>query len=136
MFGNKNKSKLHNHIDTLIGPKTYVTGDINFSGGLRVDGHISGNIMATDNDHSTLILSDQGTIEGKIQVTNVIINGTVTGPIHAAGYLELQANAKVFGDVHYGSMEIQLGASVDGKLIHQDNPKSEKLVTLITASPE
>ncbi len=136
MFGIKKKRKLHSHIDSLIGPNTQIEGNINFSGGLRVDGHIRGNIIATSDTHSTLVLSEQGNIEGKIQVSNVVINGTVSGPIYADEYLELQAKAKVFGDVYYGSMEIQLGASVEGKMIRMDSLPSEKLVTLIPAAPD
>lgn len=142
MFGRKKKNQLHNHIDTLIGANTNITGDISFSGGLRVDGHITGNIIAVDDEHSTLVLSNEGSITGKIRVTHIIINGTVTGPIHAQEYLELQAKAKVYGDVHYGSLEIQLGASVEGKMIHQDKSESEdnhlpeKVVTLIAATPD
>ncbi len=138
MFGRKKKSKLHNHIDTLIGIKTHINGDINFTGGLRIDGHVNGNITATENEQCTLVLSDQGSVEGEIQVANVIINGTVSGPIHASEYLELQTQAKVFGDVHYGTMEIHLGASVEGKMIHQDKDKvqPEKMVPLISNTPD
>lgn len=136
MFGKKKKAKLHNHIDTLIGANTQIKGDISFIGGLRVDGHVSGNVIAEEGEQSTFVLSDAGYIEGKIQVANVIINGTVTGPIHASKYLELQGNAQVHGDVHYGSIEIKLGASVDGKMIHQDKLQSEEMVTLIPAAPE
>lgn len=142
MFGRKKKNQLHNHIDTLIGVNTNITGDISFSGGLRIDGHITGNIIAADDEHSTLVLSDEGRIEGEIKVANIVINGTVTGPIHARGYLELQAKAKVYGDIHYGSLEIQLGASVEGKMIHQDKLESgnkqlpEKKITLIPSTPD
>ncbi len=136
MFSKNKKGKKSGHIDTLIGTKTHIEGNINFSGGLRVDGHVCGNITATGDTQSTLVLSDQGNVDGKIQVSNIIINGTVTGPIQADEYLELQAKAKVFGDVHYGSMEIQLGASVEGKLIRLDNVQPEKLVTLIPPSSD
>lgn len=142
MFGRKKKNQLHNHIDTLIGVNTNITGDISFSGGLRIDGHITGNIIAADDEHSTLVLSDEGRIEGEIKVANIVINGTVTGPIHARGYLELQAKAKVYGDIHYGSLEIQLGASVEGKMIHQNKLESgnkqlsEKKITLIPSAPD
>ncbi len=142
MFGRKKKKPLHNHIDTLIGVNTSITGDITFSGGLRVDGHIIGNVSASDDDHSTLVLSNEGSITGKISVTNIVINGIVTGPILARGYLELQAKAKVYGDIHYGSLEIQLGASVEGNMIHHDKLETtnqqqlEKMVTLIPATPD
>ncbi len=136
MFGNKNKTSLHNHIETLVGEHTQITGDINFSGGLRVDGKIKGNVTADENEQSTLVLSNAGYIEGKIQVASVLINGTVKGPIHATKYLELQENAKIHGDVYYGSIEVKLGASVDGKMIHQNKLQSDKMVTLIPAAPE
>ncbi len=136
MFGKKKRTKLHNHIDTLVGANTHIQGDVNFSGGLRVDGHIKGNVTAQNEEQSTLVLSDAGHIEGKIQVANVVINGTVTGPIHASKYLELQGNAQVYGDVHYGSIEMQYGASVEGKMLHQDKLPSEKMVPLISTTPE
>ena len=56
MFGKNKKGKQHGHIDTLIGTKTHVEGNINFSGGLRVDGHICGNITAISDTQSTLVL--------------------------------------------------------------------------------
>ncbi|WP_295627294.1 polymer-forming cytoskeletal protein [uncultured Nitrosomonas sp.] len=139
MFGRKKKNQLHHHIDTLIGANTKISGDIHFTGGLRIDGHITGNIFATDDEHSTLVLSNEGSIRGNIKATNVVINGTVTGPIDAQGYLELQEKAEVFGDVHYGSLEIRLGASVAGKMIHkhkrdlEGTQQSEKMIALTPA---
>lgn len=125
MFGRKKKNHLHHHIDTLIGSNTHIAGDINFSGGLRIDGHIVGNVIATDEQHTTLVLSNEGSIKGNIKAANVVLNGTVTGSIQATDYLDLQEHAKVYGDVLYGSLEIQLGASVEGKMIHQGKPEIE-----------
>lgn len=142
MFGRKRKNQLHHHIDTLIGANTKLTGDVHFTGGLRIDGHITGNIIAAGGEHDTLVLSNAGSITGKISVANVVINGTVNGPVHAPSYLELQENAKVYGDVQYGSLEIHLGASVQGKMIHQnsledDHAKSvDKMIPLIPAAAD
>ena len=142
MFGRKKKNQLHHHIDTLIGANTNISGDIHFTGGLRIDGHITGNVIATDDEQSTLVLSTEGRIEGKIKAANVVINGTVIGPIDASGYLELQEKANVHGDVQYGSIEIQLGASVDGKMLHHNKPESgnaqqlEKMITLLPSSAD
>lgn len=134
MFGKK-IGKPQNQIDSLIGAGTRIDGNISFSGGLRVDGHVRGNIIATGDKPSTLVLSDQATIEGTISVSHAVINGTVIGAIRAKEYVELQAKAKVSGDVHYGTMEIQLGASIDGMLLHQDNAQSDnKVITLIPAA--
>jgi cytoskeletal protein CcmA (bactofilin family) len=142
MFGRKKKNQLHHHIDTLIGANTTIAGDIHFTGGLRVDGHVTGNVVSADDEQSTLVLSNEGSIKGSIKAANVVINGTVTGPIDAPGYLELQEKAKVYGDMRYGSIEIQLGASVDGKMIHHDKAEtgtaqqSEKMITLLPPSAD
>jgi cytoskeletal protein CcmA (bactofilin family) len=133
MFGKTEKPQ--SQIDSLIGVGTHIDGNINFSGGLRVDGRVTGNIVALGEKSSTLVLSDQAVIEGKIVVSHAVINGTVSGAIHASEYVELQPKAKVSGDIHYKAMEIQLGASVDGMLHHLDNVQVDnKVVPLIPAS--
>jgi cytoskeletal protein CcmA (bactofilin family) len=134
MFGAKGKTKPQSRIDCLIGTGTKIDGDITFSGGLRVDGHVRGRVVAEDGKSSTLVLSEQAQIEGEIRVSHVVINGTVTGPIHVAEYLELQTKANVTGDVYYKVLEIQLGAVVHGKLVYQDESKSEKVVQFPGAS--
>jgi cytoskeletal protein CcmA (bactofilin family) len=83
-----------------------------------VDGEIKGNVIADTSKASTLVLSEQARVEGEIRVTHLVVNGTIIGPVYASEYLELQAKAKVTGDVHYKTLEIQLGAIVEGKLIH------------------
>jgi cytoskeletal protein CcmA (bactofilin family) len=133
MFGKKT-GKPQNQIDSLIGVGTRIDGNISFSGGLRIDGHVRGNITAIGDKPSTLVLSDEGIIEGKIQVSHAVINGTVVGAIQTNEYVELQAKARVSGDVHYRTMEIQLGASIDGMLLHQDAQSDNKVVMLIPAA--
>jgi cytoskeletal protein CcmA (bactofilin family) len=133
MFGKTEKPQ--SQIDSLIGVGTHIDGNINFSGGLRVDGRVTGNIVALTEKSSTLVLSDQAVIEGKIVVSHAVVNGTVSGAIHASEYVELQPKAKVSGDIHYKAMEIQLGASVDGMLHHLDNAQADnKVVPLIPAT--
>ncbi len=130
MFGKK-ASKPQCHIDTIIGMDTCIQGDVEFGGGLRVDGHVRGNIIATGEKPSTLVLSEQATIEGKVQVSHAVLNGTIVGPIHTYEYLELQAKARVSGDVHYRVIEIKFGAMIEGKLVNQGNSESdEKVVEL------
>ncbi|MBI4205724.1 MAG: polymer-forming cytoskeletal protein [Betaproteobacteria bacterium] len=135
MFGNKS-SKPQNRIDCLIGAGTVIEGNITFAGGLRVDGKVRGNIMAADDKPGTLVLSEQAQIEGEIHVSHAVINGTVTGPVHATEYVELQAKANVTGDVHYKSLEVQLGAVVQGRLVYQNEGKSEKVVQFKPASAD
>jgi cytoskeletal protein CcmA (bactofilin family) len=134
MFGNKH-SKPQNRIDSLIGAGTKVSGDMHFSGGLRVDGQIDGNVIANPGKSSTLVLSEHARVDGAINVTHLVVNGVVTGPVYAAEYLELQSKAKLIGDVHYKTLEIQLGAIIEGRLIHL-NEASEKVVALKLSGTE
>ena len=117
MFSSRH-SKPQNRIDSLVGIGTKIEGNVHFSGGLRVDGEIVGNVVADPSKPSTLVLSEQARVDGEIRVTHLVMNGTVVGPVHAAEYLELQSKAKVTGDVYYKTLEIQLGAIVEGRLIH------------------
>ena len=135
MFG-KRPSKPQNRIDCLIGAGTSIEGNVNFTGGLRVDGHVRGNVPANSDTPSTLVLSEQARIEGEIRVSHVVINGSVIGPVHASDYIELQAKANVTGDVYYKMLEIQLGAVVQGRLVYQDSENADKVLVFKPASSD
>ena len=121
----RNRQKPQNRIDTLIGAETTVDGDINFSGGLRVDGHVRGNVNEIDGKSGTLVLSEHGQIEGAITVSHAVINGAVVGPVHARAYVELQEKSRVTGDVCYKSLEMHMGSVVEGKLIYLGDAATE-----------
>ncbi len=119
MFGKK-PQKPQSRIDSLIGNGTRIEGDIFFSGGLRVDGEIKGNVRAESGQPSTLVLSEQARIEGVIEVSHLVVNGAVVGPVYASEYVELQSKSRVTGDVYYKTLEMHVGAIVEGKLVHQE----------------
>ncbi len=125
----KKPTKPQNRIDSLIGTGTVVEGNISFTGGLRVDGRVRGNVLTADDQPSTLVLSEKAQIEGEIRVSHAVINGTVIGPVYGGEYVELQPKSNVTGDVHYRTLEIQLGAVVQGRLVHQDADKASKVVS-------
>ena len=127
MFGGKKNSKPQNRIDSLIGAGTRIEGNVTFSGGLRVDGEIRGNISSDKGQSGTLVISEQASVEGEISVSHVVINGTVIGPVFAGESLELLPNARVTGDVEYHQLEMQQGAVVQGRLVHQTSAKTVEL---------
>jgi cytoskeletal protein CcmA (bactofilin family) len=135
MFGNK-VTKPQDRIDCLIGAGTSIEGNIRFSGGLRVDGSVRGNIIADKGKSGTLVVSEQAEVEGEIHVPHVVISGAVTGPVHSAEYVELQATANVTGDVYYNTLEMQLGAVVQGRLMHESGAAAEKVVQLKPAAAD
>ena len=129
MFGKSRDHAPLKRIDSLIGGGTVVTGDIVFSGGLRIDGTIKGNVHASSGDASTLVISEQAKVCGEIRVSHLVINGAVEGPVHATDYLELQAKARVKGDIHYHRLEMHVGASVEGRLV-VEGPATSSVVEL------
>ena len=127
MFGGKKNSKPQNRIDSLIGVGTRIEGNVSFTGGLRVDGEVRGNIVSDKGQSGTLVISEQASVEGQISVGHVVINGTVIGPVFAGESLELLPNARVTGDVEYHQLEMQQGAVVQGRLVHQTSGKTVEL---------
>lgn len=119
MFGKKTK-KPSGRIDTLIGVGTTITGDIVFTGGLRIDGVVKGNICATPGQLATLVISEHAHVEGEVAVSHLVANGTITGPVMVTDFVELQSKARVMGDVDYEMIEIHLDAIVQGRLIYQE----------------
>ena len=107
-------------VHTIIGQQSRVEGNIHFTGSLHIDGEIKGNILAEEGSSSVLTVSEHGKIEGDVQVTTVILNGTVNGDMRSDERIELAAKAKVNGDVYYNLIEMAMGAQVNGSLIHRD----------------
>ena len=114
----KNSNRIQNTIATLIGVDTRIEGDIHFSGGLRIDGAIRGNVSEPNASPSTLILSEHGSIEGAVSASKLVINGKITGSVKASQFIELQSKAHITGDVHYKSLEMHTGAVIEGKLVY------------------
>ncbi len=132
MFGKS--SKPQNRIDSLIGGTTRIEGNVFFSGGLRIDGVVRGNVSALPDQPGTLVISEHARIDGEVQVAHLVVNGTINGAVHAAETLELQAGSRVQGDLHYKSIEMHQGAVVEGRLVHYDGAGEIKAVELKLAS--
>jgi cytoskeletal protein CcmA (bactofilin family) len=119
MFGRNAKSE----IDSLIGISARIEGDLIFSGGLRIDGEVHGNVIAGDAAaDSVLIVSEHARIEGEVRCANLVVNGYIAGTVHSTELLELQPKGRIHGDVHYRLLEMHGGALVTGKLTHAAAP--------------
>lgn len=121
MFGKKNQKprRFNGSFDTLISSHTTVKGDVHFAGGLHVDGHIHGKVVAEEGSDAVLRVSEVGEITGDISAPHVIINGTVNGDVYSSSHLELAEKASINGSVYYALIEMAVGSSVNGNLVHQ-----------------
>jgi cytoskeletal protein CcmA (bactofilin family) len=114
MFGRRKQNSTR--IDTLLGRAATLNGDLEFAGGLHLDGRVVGNVRSSA-EGGALSVSETGFIEGSVEVTNIVMNGTVNGDMHARERLVLGGKARVNGNVHYGVIEMTPGAVITGKLI-------------------
>ena len=134
MWERKKPSTPQKRIDSLIGAGMVVNGDVNFNGGLRIDGQVNGNVVASNGEPSTLVISEQAKVDGEIRVSHLVVNGTVNGPVLAIDYLEVQSKARLLGDVTYKTLEMHVGAVIRGRLNHAE-PGTASVVELKRALP-
>ncbi len=135
MFERRKSRPPQKRIDSLIGAGTVVQGNVMFAGGLRIDGAVDGKVTTSDNAPGTLVISEHARVDGEVKVSHVVINGSVSGPVTVNDYLELQAKARVNGDVVYRALEMHVGAIVQGKLMHAE-PETASIVELKRAGGE
>jgi cytoskeletal protein CcmA (bactofilin family) len=114
-------------VSTVIGQGTLITGDLQFTGGLHLDGEVKGNVNGEKDSRATLTISEQGKVEGDVRVENLILNGHIVGDVYATERVELAANARVSGTVYYRLLEMAMGAEVNGKLVHTEEQEPKRL---------
>jgi cytoskeletal protein CcmA (bactofilin family) len=120
MWKRKKRETPQKSIDTLIGAGTSVLGNVTFTGGLRIDGKVLGNVIAVGAEPCTLVIGEHAEVQGEIRVSHVVVNGKIVGPVVADGFVELQAKARVTGDVSYKTLEMHVGAVLRGRLNHSE----------------
>lgn len=118
MFGRGKAPRVPGRIDTLIGRGTRLRGELEFIGGLHVDGEHAGDLRGGEGSMpSTLWVGEPGRVRGNVEVAIAVIDGEVIGHVRGSDRVVLGAKARVTGDVTYGVIEMTLGARVDGRLI-------------------
>ncbi|MEY4593348.1 MAG: hypothetical protein RIR18_2243 [Pseudomonadota bacterium] len=122
MFSRKSKKpeQSHGRIDSLIGEGVHIIGEVRFKGGLRLEGRVNGSVCNDETNVGALVVGPLGVIEGDVNVTNLIVDGTIRGSIYAQKGVELGRTARVLGNIHYGFLEMHSGAVFEGHMVsHQ-----------------
>ena len=94
----------------LIQSGTFITGDIQSNGNIRIDGTLNGTVYAG----GKVILGSTGTVDGEIKCINADIEGKVTGTIQVKELLSFKATAVVSGEIYTGKLAIEPGARFTG----------------------
>lgn len=115
MFKKNNKQQPleinQQEISTIIGEGYVITGELQGSSVIRIEGKIIGNV----NVEGGVVLGEKGNVEGNIFTKSAIIYGTVNGNIKSS-QLEIKKTGHVNGDIITDTLEIELGAQFNGKL--------------------
>ena len=97
--------------ETFLGIDASFKGELSFGGTLCIDGKFEGKI----NTSGTLIISKTGEIKADIQAETIICEGLVKGNIVASKRVELRPNSNIIGNIQSPSLNIEVGAKLDGK---------------------
>ena len=93
-----------------IGKGTYLEGNVETYGNIRIEGKVTGNIKSK----SKVALGPQSHVEGNILAQNADIEGEVKGKIEVSELLVLKATAIINGDIITGKMVVEPGAVFNG----------------------
>ncbi len=93
-----------------VGRNTNIAGKLIFQEPVRIDGKFRGEVSSVD----LLVVSADGSIEGKIRAPRLLILGEVRGDIIGAARVVLGPAARVTGRIQAGSLTICEGATLDG----------------------
>lgn len=96
---------------TLIGVGAAFDGLLTFSGAVRVDGHLSGRVVA----EGRLEIGPEALVRADIEVDELIVAGDVQGDLRARQRLELRETARVIGILRAPRLALAPGCQFEGR---------------------
>jgi len=122
---------------SLISTSVHITGDVKFGGTLRLDGRVDGRVQVRSGKRGTLVVSRDAVVNGPVQVTNLVCDGTINGNVIAEGRVECRSNGRIRGEVRYQKLNIFEGGVIEGRCIqHGDEQAMEHAVVSIVRGEE
>ena len=97
---------------TQIKNGSVVMGNISSEDSIRVDGHITGDLISKEK----IIIGSNGHIGGALSGTDITIDGFVIGDIVSSGFLQITSEAKIYGKIFAKEIAIEKGAELNGKV--------------------
>ena len=113
--------KKRDQINAFLGGDTEFEGKLSFSGAVRIDGCLKGEIFT----EGTLIVGESASLECNIHVSHIIVSGEIRGNITASDRIEIHAPGKVFGNIQAPTVVIDEGVVFEGNCRMQKAKESE-----------
>lgn len=95
---------------SIIGPGMKVVGDCETDGTIRIEGLVEGSVRAG----KAVVVGKDGRVKGDVTTQDAVISGSVVGTVSAESRLELQATARIDGEVRARRMQLEEGALLNG----------------------
>lgn len=107
---------------TVIGVGTVLEGTLKAGMSARIDGTINGDVTSA----GTIVVANEGVINGNISAADIKISGVVNGNVVATGKIELVADGKLIGDIKAASLSIEETAIFEGNCKMQSEAEPVK----------
>src|SRR5437879_4362144 len=108
----KIQSKRSNEISGFLDKGINLSGELHFSGMLRIDGHFTGSIFSDDR----LVIGEHAVVRADIRVGEIEIAGEVVGSIEAKLRTEMLASGRVHGDITSPILAASPGSILNGRI--------------------
>ena len=109
---------------TLLMEDTSVQGELVAESDIRIDGKVNGRITCK----ATLIIGQEGYVEGEITTENMRVAGKFKGNADVSGELRLEPSASIDGDLTVAALDVEDGAKLNGRVyMKQDGMAEERL---------
>lgn len=95
---------------TILGAEAAFDGKLVFQGSVRIEGKFTGEISTDD----VLLVTETAEVIASVNVGTLVLNGTLRGNVRAKRVVELQAPAKLYGDIETPSLIIHAGVMFEG----------------------
>ena len=114
--------KPKDEINAFLGKDTEFEGKFSFTGAVRIDGKLSGEIFS----NGTLIVGESAIIKSQIHVAEMIISGEVHGDIFAEKKIEITVPGKLFGNIQTPKLVLEEGVIFEGNCKMKDLKEEKK----------
>ena len=108
-------------INVYMGKNSFFEGKMTLEGVFRLDGKVQGEIF----HKGTLIMSETAIVKGKIEVSALILNGTVEGEVNAKVRIEIHSRGQLFGTITTPVLVVQDGGVFEGNCKMRMKPADE-----------
>jgi cytoskeletal protein CcmA (bactofilin family) len=116
---------------SIIGKGVTLTGDIDSTADIRIDGTLHGNIKSS----ARVFIGADAMVEGNIESNHADILGKVKGIVRVKEVLNLRGKACLVGDIYTTKLEVEPTANFNGQchmngsviveMVHQKNEQQK-----------